>query len=78
MRQGIPNKSRKGKAYHYSTQAVLCIVVTRCGDVGREIQIAEWIADSGREFPSVLVLPGKPEMNFWTILNEPQLLFVLW
>lgn len=46
MRQGIPNKSRKGKAYHYSTQAVLCFVARHCG-VGREIQISEGVADSG-------------------------------
>lgn len=78
MRQGIPSEGRKGRAYHYSTQAVLASVATRCGDVGREIQITERVADSGWEFPSVLVLPGKPEMKIWMIFNDPQLLFVLW
>lgn len=72
-RQGTSNKSRKSKAYHYSTQAVFCVVAAWWGDVGREIQITERVADGGVEFPSVLVLPGKPEMKFWMILNDPQL-----
>lgn len=73
VRPGFTNKSRKGKAHHYSTQAVLCILAEKWGTVGREIQIAEWIADVSWEFPFVLALPFKPVTNFGTILNNTKL-----
>lgn len=62
--QGSTNGSRKSKAHHHSTQAVLCPPAERRGGVRREVQVAEWIADGGGEFPFVFVSPFKPEIKF--------------
>lgn len=64
LRPGVGDGSREGQTHHDSTQAVLRILVEKSGTVGREIQLAEGVADVSPEFLFVVALVFKPEIPF--------------